>query len=167
MAERYELVIQGGTYEEVTGDAEAKQPVEPKAVDEITEKQDPKMVSQMVAKGIGVTTLVYGMSANIIAQTQANANQVRGDAVLQRRLDNTMAYVNESVGVFGSLAVGGAVGGIAGIGAVLGAQAIKWSMKAINMSIQTERFVMEVEVNKNVNRDRQDRFIKNITGVRI
>jgi hypothetical protein len=167
MAERFELVLTGGKFEEVSGETESKEIIEPKSSQEVAEKVDSKVIGGMVAKGIGVATMVYGISANLISQNMAIANNVRGDSIAQRKLDNTMAYVNESVGFLGSVAIGGIIAGPVGVAMALSSQAVKYGMKAINVAMQTQAFVMNMDMEKNLNRDRQARFVKDITGGRV
>jgi hypothetical protein len=67
----------------------------------------------------------------------------------------------------GSVAIGGIIAGPVGVAMALSSQAVKYGMKAINVAMQTQAFVMNMDMEKNLNRDRQARFVKDITGGRV
>ena len=167
MGERFELVLTGREQEDVSGNTDVKeQVVEEKPTEEIVAKTSPK-VGQNIAKGIGTVTMLYGVTSNIIAQTERANLSIRGDAVAQRRLDNTMAYVNESVGFLGSIAIGGAIGGVPGMVVAGVAQATKWALQGIQLSIENRAYIERVRMENSLNMERQRRYVQDITGVRI
>ena len=50
------------------------------------------------------------VTSNIYAKMQSTSNTITGNAVAQRRLDNKMAYLNEGLGLVGTLGVGAIIG---------------------------------------------------------
>lgn len=167
MAERFELVLTGGETEEVTGENKSRDPQDEKTTDDVVAKQDPERLTKNIAKGIGAVTVVYGIGSNIMKNKLASNNAIRGDSVVQRRLDNTMAYVEESVGLLGSVAIGGLAGGVGGALIALSTQGIRLGLKAINLGMQNQTILAGIQIDNTINAERQKRLVQNITGVRI
>jgi hypothetical protein len=78
-----------------------------------------------------------------------------------------MAYVNEGLTIGGSIGVGLIVGGPAGALVAATAYAVSTSMKAYSVAMENRVKQAQWQVESLVNQEKQNRLVKDITGIRI
>ena len=145
--------------------------------DEIKETEKQK-VSQDIVQKKGIDTKTVGkylttatavtlVASQLYARYQSSTNTITGNAIAQRTLDNRMAYLNEGISVFGSIGIGALVGGLPG--AVAGAIAVgtRFAMNAYNVAQENRVKQAQWQIESIVNAERQNRLVKDITGIRI
>jgi hypothetical protein len=121
-----------------------------------------KTVGKVLTTGVGL-----GMTTSRIYQQHvAASNSIVGDAVAQRQFDNRMAYLNEGLSVFGSIGIAAIVNpALVGV-AVLGL-GVSYSMRAYQLSQETRVREASWQVERVVNQQKQNRLVKDITGIRV
>ena len=83
-------------------------------------KKERTFDSKTIGKGVATGVAVAMVTSNIYAKMQSTSNTITGNAVAQRRLDNKMAYLNEGLGLVGTLGVGAIIGGPVGLATAAG-----------------------------------------------
>ena len=136
-----------------------------KDVNEIVEKDrkfDSKTVGKVLTTGIAVS-----MTASRLYQMQqSTSNAIKGDSIAQRRLDNRMAYINEGLGLIGGVGIALLINP-ATAAAVAGAQAVRYGIQAYTTAKQNQIIQAKWQVESIVNQERQNKLVKDITGIRI
>ena len=100
-------------------------------------------------------------------KTLSTSNSITGDAIAQRRLDNSMAFLNEGLSVFGTLAGGLLIGGPVGAGVAAVGLTTKYLMQTFNTSQANMVKQAQWQIESKVNAERNNRLVKDITGIRI
>lgn len=137
-----------------------------KDANEVVSKErtfDSKTVGKAVASGVAATMVV----SNINAKMQSTSNTITGNAVAQRRLDNKMAYLNEGLGLVGTLGVGAIVGGPGGLVTAGVGLSVRYGMQAFNLSQENAIKAAQWQIESIVNTEKSNRLVKDITGIRI
>lgn len=137
----------------------------PKQAEDIVNKKgiDTKTVGKYVATGVALTLT----ASQMYAKQRSASNNITGDSISQRRMDNNMAYLNEGLSLLGTIGVGALVGGPAGALAGATAVAIRFGMNAYNTAQDNRVKQANWQVESIVNQDKQSRLVKDITGVRV
>ena len=125
------------------------------------------ITAQTVGKYVGGALAVTATASQLYARYRSSSNAITGNSVAQRQFDNKMAYVNEGLTIGGSVGVGLIVGGIPG--AVAGAIAYGTSkaLQAFSISQENRVKIAQWQVESLVNQEKQNRLVKDITGIRI
>lgn len=137
-----------------------------KDANEVVSKErtfDSKTVGKAVATGVAVTLV----GSQMYAKTLSTSNSITGDAIAQRRLDNSMAFLNEGLSVFGTLAGGLLIGGPVGAGVAAVGLTTKYLMQTFNTSQANMVKQAQWQIESKVNAERNNRLVKDITGIRI
>jgi hypothetical protein len=123
--------------------------------------------TKTVGKYATMATAATLVGSQLYARYQASSNSITGNSVAQRKLDNTMAYINEGVSVFGSIGIGALVGGPAGAVAGVLAVSVRLGMNAYNTGLENRVKQANWQVESIVNGEVQRRLVQNITGGRV
>ena len=144
---------------------ERKVTEEKKSSSQVVDKKgiDTKTVGKVLATG----TALALTTSQLYSRFQSSSNSITGNSVAQRRLDNTMAYLNEGLTIVGSVGVGAIVGGPAGLAAAGVVYATRTAMNAYNTALENRVKQANWQVESIVNAEKQGRLVKDITGVRI
>lgn len=137
-----------------------------KDANEVVSKErtfDSKTIGKGVATGVAGTMVV----SNIYAKMQSTSNTITGNAVAQRRLDNKMAYLNEGLGLVGTLGVGAIIGGPVGLATAAVGLSVRYGMQAFNLSQENAIKSAQWQIESVVNAEKSNRLVKDITGIRI
>lgn len=126
-------------------------------------KIESKTVGKYVAGGVAVTLV----GSQLYAKTMATSYTITGNEVAQRKLDNRMAYLNEGLTVFGTLAGGLLIGGPAGLGLAASTLSIKYAMQTYDTMQQNAVKQAQWQIESIVNAERQNRLVKDMVGIRI
>lgn len=125
-------------------------------------KFDSKQAGKAMASGVAVVA----MTSRLYAMQKATSNSITGNSVAQRRLDNRMAYLNEGLQVFGSLGIAALINP-ATMGAAVAALTVSYGLRAYQTSQDNAVKQANWFVESKVNQERQNRLVKDITGIRI
>lgn len=125
-------------------------------------KFDSKVIGKAATTGIAVAMT----AGRIYQQEQTTANAIKGDSIAQRRLDNRMAYINEGLGLGGSIGIALIINP-ATAAAVAGAQVVRYGLQAYQVSQQNQIKQAQWQVESIVSQERQNKLVKDITGIRI
>ncbi len=148
---------------EITGKEEKDRKKDSNEILDKERKITSKQVGRVLTTGVAVTMV----GSQIYSKMQSTSNSITGDAVAQRRLDNKMAYVNEGLGLFGTLGIGTIIGGPAGLLTAVGGLSVKYSMQLFNQSQHNIIKQAQWQVETKVNQEKQNRLVKDSTGIRI
>lgn len=158
---RYEAVF---TLEEMEG----KQRTEIKEKEQV--KQNIQKESTITTKQIGkvVTTGVATatIGVNLYNQYEQTSLSIAGDSIQAQQLNNSIALINEGLGIAGTLGVTALVNPallpVAGLGIVA-----KYGMKAYQTSQENRLKQAQWEADSVVNQEKQRRLVQDTTGIRI
>lgn len=128
-----------------------------------------KSAKKQKAKIIGTAATAVGITMTAVntyyAYEQTNYD-IAGDFVGAQKQANEQATVNELVGVASTIGMGLAVGGLPGGAAALALLAVNYSRKAINHSIQTRKYLAQMQASLKESNYKRERLITNIVEVR-
>ena len=125
-----------------------------------------KFDSKLVGKGLTTGIAVSVTASRLYQMQQSTSNAIKGDSIAQRRLDNRMAYINEGLGLAGGVGIALLINP-ATAAAVGVAQTIRFSLQAYTVSKQNQVKQAQWSVESRVNAERQNKLVKDITGIRI
>jgi len=135
-----------------------------KEASEILSKER-KFDSKLVGKGLSATLGATMIGLQIYSKLESTANSIKGDAIAQRRFDNKMAIINEGLGIGGALGLG-LLTPVGLPAAVLGIST-KYIMQSFNLQQSNQIKQASWQVDRRVNAERQNRLVKDSTGVRV
>jgi hypothetical protein len=144
---------------------EVKETERPQTSENIVNKKP--ITAQTVGKYVGGGIAITATAASMYSRYRATTNTITGNSVAQRSFDNKMAYVNEGLTIGGSIGVGLIVGGPAGALVAATAYAVSTSMKAYSVAMENRVKQAQWQVESLVNQEKQNRLVKDITGIRI
>ncbi len=130
-------------------------------------KKERTFDSKTIGKGVATGVAVAMVTSNIYAKMQSTSNTITGNAVAQRSLDNKMAYLNEGLGLVGTLGVGAIIGGPVGFATAAGGLTVKYAMQGFNLSQENAIKSAQWQIESIVNAEKSNRLVKDITGIRI
>lgn len=125
-----------------------------------------KLDTKAIGKGISTGVALSVVGSRLYAQYKGASNSIVGDTVAQRRLDNTMAYLNEGLSLLGSIGIASLINP-ATAGAVAVGQVVNYSLRAYSLGQENRIKQASWEVERIVNQQMQSRLVKDITGIRI
>lgn len=121
-----------------------------------------KTVGKVLTTGVGMTLT----TSRIYAMYQGASNSIVGDSVAQRQFDNSMAYLNEGLSLFGTFGIAALINpaalGLAAVG-----QSINYTLKAVQLGQENRVKQASWEVERIINAQKQSRLVKDITGIRV
>jgi len=148
----------------VTGDVE--QPTnEARETNQIVEKErkfDSKVIGKTLTTGVALTMV----ASRIYSMYESASNSIVGDSVAQRQFDNRMAYLNEGLSVFGTVGIAALVNPVTAVAAGV-AVATSYGLRAIQLGQQNNVKQAGFMVENVINQQKQNRLVKDITGIRI
>lgn len=139
---------------------------QPRASEDIVLDKDAK---QRKAKVIGYASLAVSQATRATGMyfNYQNTNyQISGDYIGAQRSQNIQSNVNELVGIGSSIGFGLAVGGLAGGGAALAMVAYQYAIKSYNFSLETKKYIAQVQSDNIESQYKRDRLVTNIKDVR-
>lgn len=153
---------------EITGKSEEQLREEAKSNPEksIEKKSDP---TRTIAKGITTLVMATAVSGQIYQEIQSRNNAIKGDSISQARLDNSMAYLNEGLSVFGTLGVAGILSASNPVllPIAVGGLLVNYTLRAFRNTqtnlVKTAGWQNEAVINA----EKQRRLVQNITGGRV
>lgn len=144
---------------------ETEQPKhEARQTEEIIEKKrtiDSKTVGKAMTTGVALTLV----ASRLYAQHESASNSIIGDSVAQRQFDNRMAYLNEGLGIFGTVGIAAMVNPALVIPAGV-AVATSYGLRAYQVAQQNRVKQAGFVVENIINQQKQARLVKDITGIR-
>lgn len=139
-----------------------RKPLDSNEIVDKKRKFDTKLAGKLLTTGVGAVLT----SSRIYSQLQSTSNSIRGDSVAQRQLDNRMAYLNEGLTVGAAIGIAALSGGATVVAAAT-ALAVNYGLRAFQTSQQNQVKQANWQVESIVNQQKQNRLVKDITGVRI
>ena len=137
-----------------------------KTTDEIVNKKsriDTKKIGKYATAAIAGTAT----ASNLYARMRATSNSITGDSVSQRKLNNTMAYLNEGLGFAAGVGIGLITEGLSGgFGGFL-AMTFRLGMGAFNTAQENRVKQAQWRIESIVNKEKQGRLVQNILGGRL
>lgn len=138
---------------------------ESRDVNEIVSKErtfDARTIGKTVTMGIGAVLT----ASRIYSMFESASNSIVGDSVAQRQFDNRMAYLNEGLSVFGTLGVAAFVNP-ATVGAAAVALTASYGLRAVQLGQENRVRQASFAVERVINQQKQNRLVRDITGIRI
>jgi len=137
-----------------------------KTTDEIVNKKsriDTKKIGKYATAAVALTMT----ASNMYARMRATSNSITGDTVSQRKLNNTMAYLNEGLSLFGSIGVGLLMSGLPGAIAGSLVSVYRVGMGAFTTAQENQVKQAQWQIESIVNKEKQGRLVQNTLGGRI
>lgn len=159
---RYEAVF---TMDELTGTKkEQSEKSKPKQADEIVDKKGVDV--KTIAKGLTIVTTGVAVASQLYQRYESVNNAISGDGISQARLNNQMAYLNEGLGIAGTIGIAAIVNPEL-LPVVLIGLGVKYSMKAYQVAQENRLKTATWQSESIINNEKQKRLVQDITGVRI
>jgi len=123
--------------------------------------------TKTIGKVLTVASTAAKMAYQIYAKNESAINSIRGDSIAQNHLDNQTAYFNEGLTLFQIVGVGGATGGLIGVGVGLGFYGLSKVVQGYNVYQDNRVKQASWQIETLNNAVKQQRLVQNITSNRI
>jgi len=131
-----------------------------------TEKATDKTLSSSIQKGATFAVGAATLATTLVTTAITTNSELRGDFHSSQQLKNNVAIGQEIGGVGATLLFGASFGGPAGLAAAGSAIAVSYAIRAFNLSMETKKYIDQIEKDKYRAQIEQRRLVRDISGVR-